>query len=306
MRFFRHPQNIGLAIFSNCIERSRGEWVHILHDDDLVFPGFYDRLKLGLENRLDVGAGFCRYADIDENDRWLLTSELESPTAGILHDFIEKIGARQRIQYASIVVRRTVYEQLGGFRRDLYLADWEMWNRIAAHYPIWYEPGTLAAYRVHSKSGTTNLVRSGEIFVHWRQAIEINRSGFPPDRAETISQRAKESVCLMELAVSTQDEAVLRLVEEVVNVSKPYPTDPRGVAKALLRAAHIHYRQGRRFQALIFVVRAIMTAPSGLSRYLLWEIFINRTFPLRKRLGLRREDISRLTGADFRSSKRRT
>ena len=38
----------------------------------------------------------------------------------------------------SIVVRRSVYERLGSFDRRLVCAeDWEMWVRIAAHYPIW-------------------------------------------------------------------------------------------------------------------------------------------------------------------------
>ena len=32
----------GLAgIWNRCIERARGEWVHILHQDDIVLPGFY-------------------------------------------------------------------------------------------------------------------------------------------------------------------------------------------------------------------------------------------------------------------------
>ena len=34
--YFRHPVNVGpQANFTTCIERARGEWVHILHGDDL-------------------------------------------------------------------------------------------------------------------------------------------------------------------------------------------------------------------------------------------------------------------------------
>jgi glycosyltransferase involved in cell wall biosynthesis len=260
--FVRQPRNIGMTSnWNSCIERSVGEWVHILHDDDMVFPGFYERLKRGLMNRFDVGAGFCRHAFIDENDHWLCTSELEKPTAGILPDFIETIGARQRIECASIVVRRSVYEKLGGFLCGFYLADWEMWNRIAAHYPIWYEPATLAAYRQHSKSANTALARSGEILVHWRRALEINRTWMPPDRAEAISRKAKEFVYGMELSSTSNEDAVLRLVEELVKVSMPRPINRSVVANALLRAAHIHYRNGRPLLALAFVVRAVLTRP---------------------------------------------
>src|ERR1019366_10494544 len=49
--FFRNPRNLGLMPnFNNCIERSQGQWVHILHTDDFVYPGFYERLKAPLES----------------------------------------------------------------------------------------------------------------------------------------------------------------------------------------------------------------------------------------------------------------
>src|SRR6266436_7519771 len=46
----QEPANNGLAgIWNRCIERARGEWVHILHQDDVVFPGFYQSLRTGAE-----------------------------------------------------------------------------------------------------------------------------------------------------------------------------------------------------------------------------------------------------------------
>jgi glycosyltransferase involved in cell wall biosynthesis len=191
--FVRQPRNLGLvASWNSCIERARGEWVHILHSDDVVYSGFYARLKAARKGMDEVGAAFCRHAYIDENERWLGTSELESPTAGILPGFIEKIGVSSRIQCASIVVRRSVYEQLGGFRTDFFAADWEMWIRVAAHYPIWYEPEILAAWRLHSSSMSTALIRSGGNVVDARRCIEISHSSLPPDRAGMISRRAMQ------------------------------------------------------------------------------------------------------------------
>ena len=199
--FVRQSRNVGgVANWNTCVGRSMGEWVHILHSDDVVFPGFYARLKEALEKRDDVGAAFCRHAGIDENDRWLWTSDLETPTPGILAGFIEKIGSSQRIQCASIMVRRAVYETLGGFRPDLsYAADWEMWIRIAAHYPIWYEPAILAAFRSHSASWTTSCVRSAETIVDERRCIAIVRPLLPPARAEIISRKARETASLRAL-----------------------------------------------------------------------------------------------------------
>src|SRR6266480_6472474 len=48
--FHAEPQNRGLAnTWNRCIERARGNWVHILHQDDIVLPGFYDQLRKGAE-----------------------------------------------------------------------------------------------------------------------------------------------------------------------------------------------------------------------------------------------------------------
>ena len=207
--FFRQPRRLGgIGNWNSCIQRSVGEWVHILHSDDVVFPGFYGDFKAALERREDVGAAFCRYATIDESGRWRGISELESPTRGILAGFIYKISVGQRIQCPSIVVRRSVYEKLGGFRKDLsYAADWEMWIRIAAHLPIWYEPATLAAWRIHSASWTALTVRSGQNIADMRRCVEISHSLLPPDHGDAISRKAQENVA--RVAISGAYRALL-------------------------------------------------------------------------------------------------
>ena len=50
-----HPQ-----IFNECLDRARGDWIHILHDDDWVHPGFYAAMEEGIEQAPDVGAAFAR------------------------------------------------------------------------------------------------------------------------------------------------------------------------------------------------------------------------------------------------------
>ena len=60
--------NLGLAgIWNRCIERARGEWVHILHQDDLVFPRFYQSLRPGVEKFPQTGAALCRHAYCNES-----------------------------------------------------------------------------------------------------------------------------------------------------------------------------------------------------------------------------------------------
>jgi glycosyltransferase involved in cell wall biosynthesis len=199
--FFRQPRNLGLVgSWNGCIERAVGEWVHVLHSDDVVFPGFYATFKPVLKGSGDIGAAFCRWAIIDEKEERLWTSDLERPTPGVLAGFMEKIGVSQRISTPSVVVRRSVYESLGGFRSELsFTADWEMWARIAAHWPIWYEPRILAAWRDHSHSKTASVVSSVENVAYSLRCLDVIRPCFPADRAESMSRTARELISLSAL-----------------------------------------------------------------------------------------------------------
>jgi glycosyltransferase involved in cell wall biosynthesis len=197
--FFRQPHNVGAtANFNTCIQRARGHWVHILHGDDTVMAGFYAALKQGSARaECSLGAAFCRYIRIDEGGHWLDLSRLLEPSAGVIPAWIERIGVEQLIQFPSIVVRRIVYETLGGFHPSLnHAADWEMWKRIAAHYPVWYEPAALACYRVHGSSDTSRLVRTAANIADTREAIVMAEKYLPKNRQAEVSRKAREHYAL--------------------------------------------------------------------------------------------------------------
>jgi glycosyltransferase involved in cell wall biosynthesis len=163
VEFHRNATNLGLAgNWNGCIARARGRWLHLFHQDDLLFPGFYERLGRAERERPDAGAAFCRHIYMDVDGHWTRLSEIERREAGVLEGWVEKISRAQRIQCASIVVRREIYERLGGYRSDLSLAlDWEMWVRIASRYPVWFEPRPLACWRTHEGNESSRLSRTG-------------------------------------------------------------------------------------------------------------------------------------------------
>jgi glycosyltransferase involved in cell wall biosynthesis len=61
VEFHRQPSNVGLAAnWNGCIERARGHWIHLLHQDDVVLARFYERLGRAGRECPDAGAAFCR------------------------------------------------------------------------------------------------------------------------------------------------------------------------------------------------------------------------------------------------------
>jgi len=198
---YRHPNRAGQPeIFNVCLRRARGVWVHLLHDDDWVAPGFYSALCKGIHAAPDIGAAFCRHTYVDENGENLGVSLLERETPGTIDGWLDRIGAGCRLETPSIVVRREVYERLGGYcpqARSVF--DWEMWQRIGVHYPVWYEPRPLAFFRKSSGSEGARVAASGDQISDTRAVIEIARTYLPREKADALSRRASEHYALFAL-----------------------------------------------------------------------------------------------------------
>ena len=227
--FFRQPENVGhVRNFNRCLRRSRGRLVHLLHGDDAVREGFYRRMETAFDARPEIGAAFCRHVFMDEDGHWTSVSRLEQPKSGVLDGWLERIAVGQRLQAPAMVVRREVYERRGGFddRIAAYGEDWEMWVRIAAHHPVWYETEPLALYRVSTRSLGGRAVRSGENGRDLRRAIDIIRDDLPAERADALSRAAREANahgCLrraFRLANAGEMDASLAQLRESVRLSR--------------------------------------------------------------------------------------
>jgi len=215
--FFRQPQNVGhIRNFETCLQRSRGHLIHLLHGDDSVRPGFYDKLGTAFELDETIGAAFCRHIFADEGGHWQNISSLEQAKTGVLNNSLERLASEQRIMTPSIVVLREIYERLGGFDSRLICAeDWEMWVRIAARYPIWYETEPLAIYRMHADSNTGRHIATGAERRYTRIAIEVFKEHLPLAIADSATKSARRTYALATLEslaplIQRRDWAALR------------------------------------------------------------------------------------------------
>jgi len=202
IRFYRQPGNIGMVEnFNTCIRRAQGQWVHILHGDDTVRPGFYARARQGITANPDVGAALCRIIYTNEHSQWTGITDAEARAPGVLgEDFAARQMVDQLIQFVAFVVRRSTYEELGGFRASLaHCLDWDMWKRIALSKRIFYEPEPLACYRLHAAADSSRLMRTGENVADERRSIDISCAALPPDKARYIRRTARKAAAVRAL-----------------------------------------------------------------------------------------------------------
>lgn len=192
---YQQPTNLGhTRNYSSCLQRARGQFVHLLHQDDRVQDGFYRAMQQVLDAYPEVGAAFCRVIFMDEQGHWQSLTPLLQKENGVLPDALELIVTQQPLQPPAMVVRRAVYERLGGFDGRLASSaeDTEMWIRIASHYPIGYSVEPLALYRrAHKASLTSRVIRDGSNIRDCRQANAIYRTYLPAAVADDLARRGK-------------------------------------------------------------------------------------------------------------------
>lgn len=162
VELFRQPDNVGISRnFTTCVWRARGDLVHVLHGDDLAYPGLYAAVDDAFAARPEAGAVLVGSEDIDEHGTYLSPNHSLAEQPGILRDRVGEFFAWNDLRAPGIVIRRSVYEQVGGYRDGLrHCADWDMWRRVAVAAPLFWQPEVLVGYRVHSRSDTSRLAFS--------------------------------------------------------------------------------------------------------------------------------------------------
>lgn len=189
VRYVNNKQNLGLVGNHNrCIDVAQGEFVHFLHQDDRVKPGFYDSMLRALMADDKLVAGFCQTGYISSTDR-PESIEPVLQTRGKLEDWPTKLSI-YRIQFPTMLVRRKAYLELGGFSPSLNFAfDWHFWSRLCALGPVWYEPQALAQYRVHDGSATHSFGWTERV-VEAMQVVAVMLRWVPQAQQQEIADQA--------------------------------------------------------------------------------------------------------------------
>jgi glycosyltransferase involved in cell wall biosynthesis len=245
--FTRNPKNMGISpTFNECLKRSRGRWVHILHGDDRVKPSFYRRYEALIERYPRTTLLFGRIEKINEQSDVVGESTVAGPLeGGLFPDFITRQATENLCFFPSVVGKREAYESAGGFTtRFSHVADMDMWLRLAFEGDVVYVPTHVADYRVHAASDTNQLLRTGGNTMEIYKLISVNVERFAQRRLPPINPGWREYVAFVAEASSET-------------------LKQRGVWKgavAQMRVAnHLSPTLGRRFRLAAYSTRALFS-----------------------------------------------
>jgi hypothetical protein len=138
-------------------------YVQVLSDDDILYPDHLERLVTAMERSGAAGAHantLIRYVRRAEGGAFETTG-FNSTT------FAETATPTETLLYAPIaghalLLRCSVFAEVGGWREDCYLADQEIQMRVGERYTVAYVDQVTAEWRVHGDNFSAKVNAADE------------------------------------------------------------------------------------------------------------------------------------------------
>src|SRR5713101_2969912 len=209
IRYLRFDRNGGQAVnWNRCLEAAAGEYIVLLHQDDMLAPTYLGRAVEVLDRHSSVGLVHCSVQHVDANGNPILlqrTYEADrvQPGEALWRELVVRGCV---VNPAGVMVRKAAYRVVGPFTTRIHWGiDWHMWIRIAIRFEVAYLTDTLAFYREHAQSGTGAVAaaaRNGpdELWVieDTFEHIGATRPELLAMRGEAVRQVAHRTWCLAE------------------------------------------------------------------------------------------------------------
>lgn len=182
--------------------QSRGEFIAFLDADDVWFPGKLKAQVRYFDAHPDVGVVFGKFI------RWpALPGGGFAPASSLIQDVSQLCMAEEdrsgwiytRLLHGLLVgmntavVRRTVYEAIGGFNESMRLGeDYDFWLRASRVSEMHSLNGSVALYRIHDLSAMHQISKENHLARLLNSAIvrwgtkDLNKKSFTK---KSISQR---------------------------------------------------------------------------------------------------------------------
>ena len=164
IKVFRNASNLGLVgNWNNAIEKSSGEYIHFLFQDDILLPGALESEVAALDANPKCSLCFSASCVIDSNGA--ITMKRRPFKRDMVlkgSDFARKTFRTHNIygEPSNVMFRRDCWQKVGPFNDSLcYSPDWEYWIRLSLNSDVCYLDSIYSYFRVCNESTTNSLFK---------------------------------------------------------------------------------------------------------------------------------------------------
>jgi hypothetical protein len=229
IRYLSHEDfgNRGPSASRNlALGRAEGEYVAILDADDIWEPRRLEKQVAFLDAQPDVALVGSWYTEIDSGGR--VGRRATKPCSDL--DIRWAMLFYCPFLHSTVTFRREpVLEQVGGYDESLRTSeDYQLWQRVAARFPVANVPDALVRYRVHDRSLTATVGRSSASGSRVREAPAVRLLGWDPSDASTTARLGAMRALLLGWESQFGPDELRQASEDILAVHETFCSD-RGV-----------------------------------------------------------------------------
>ncbi|MFI3303732.1 MAG: glycosyltransferase family 2 protein [Rikenellaceae bacterium] len=170
---------------------AKGKYLKYLDADDLMYPWALGSLVMMMEANPSAGWGLC---SLDSEDK--IYPILLSPKETYMNHYFRR-SLFHKAPLSSII-KRDVFEEVGGFSGKQHLGDFEMWHILGRRYPLLTMPHGMVWYRTHDDQQMAD--NRTDPFVPFKydfikiELVNHDDSPLSSDERESITSNVERSV----------------------------------------------------------------------------------------------------------------
>jgi hypothetical protein len=149
VRYLRRPNGREGAARNTGAQQAQGAYLAFLDSDDYWLPGKLAGDLARFTTPDQPALVYSRALNVDVERKPLGVRVLPTPQG----DVFWKLAREAFMPMSSVAVRAEAFRACGGFQEDRTLsgtADWELWMRLAARWPVGFVDQTATCIRVHA------------------------------------------------------------------------------------------------------------------------------------------------------------
>ena len=238
VHYVRNERNIGsVGNINRLIEIAETEYLMLLPDDDILYPGHLEATVGVLERHKSVGLVHTAFNFIDAESQVIRSVKPVKTLSRVkIHrhdDALEWLmGSPWGLCFSSVVYRTKVIVDAGGLRDEAPFGDRQIWMRIALGWDFGYVAEPLTGLRTHDQTITSDIAvkhggaPTGRLLVlRYSELIFDRRMDFlgeaPLEPGQTRRYRALARLQL--LAESAWNLPWTEVAVRLANVARTYP-----------------------------------------------------------------------------------
>jgi len=157
---FQENQGISKTLNKAIRQYSHGKYTTCLASDDLMMPDKIERQVNYMESDPECSLVFGKIRMVDNHSQIIegltIIDPIEDPIKSVQ---FESLIEGNCIPAASVMYRKDMWEQCGGFDENSIIEDWGLWLAFAYYGKIVYLDEYFACYRWHGSNLTTYTLK---------------------------------------------------------------------------------------------------------------------------------------------------